>query len=321
MRIVILDAESMHPSDLDLSSWCPADAELIQFEHTAPKEVAVRLEGADVAILNKVKIGSAELALADRLKLIAVTATGTNNIDFTATRAAGVRVVNSVDYGTQSVVQHSLSLMFALSGNLIAYAKEVAEDRWADSAHFCSLAHPINQINEKTLGIIGYGVLGRELARQARLLGMRVIVAQSVRDGAEVHSDRVALKTLVSEADVISLHCPLTDDTRGLIGLAELEAMKPDALLINCARGGIVCEEALVTVLNRGHLGGIGFDVLAEEPPKKNHPLINTSHPNVVITPHVAWGSRRARQTLVEQIGEDLAAFIAGNPLKREVEG
>jgi glycerate dehydrogenase len=150
---------------------------------------------------------------------------------------------------------------------------------------------------------------------------MRVIVAQSVRQGAVKEVNRVALEALLQQADVVSLHCPLTDDTRGLIGLAELQRMKPDALLINCARGGIVCETALAEVLNEGHLGGIGFDVLAKEPPAKNHPLINTSHPNVVITPHVAWGSRNARQTLVNQIGEDMAAFIAGEPLKREVRG
>ena len=321
MRIVILDAESMHPSDLDLSSWCPAGAELVQFDNTAPEDVAARLANADVAILNKVVIGPEELVLASQLRLIAVTATGTNNIDFSATKAAGVTVINSVDYGTQSVVQHSLSLIFALSGNLLSYAQEVADDRWADSDHFCSLAHPISEITEKTLGIIGYGVLGQELARQAKLLGMRVIVAQSVRDGAVKQADRVSLAHLLQEADVVSLHCPLTDDTRGLIGLSELKMMKPDALLINCARGGIVCETALAEVLNSGHLGGIGFDVLAEEPPAKNHPLIDTSHPNVVITPHVAWGSRNARQTLVNQIGEDLAAFIAGQPLKREVRG
>lgn len=321
MRIVILDAESMHPSDLDLSSWCPAGAELIQFDSTAPEDVAARLANADVAILNKVVIGSEELALAAQLRLIAVTATGTNNIDLSATEAAGVTVINSVDYGTQSVVQHSLSLIFALTVNLLPYAREVAEDRWSDSDHFCSLAHPISEITEKTLGIIGYGVLGQELARQAKLLGMRVIVAQSVRQGAVKAVDRVALEALLQQADVVSLHCPLTDDTRGLIGLAELQRMKPDALLINCARGGIVCETALAEVLNEGHLGGIGFDVLAKEPPAKNHPLINTSHPNVVITPHVAWGSRNARQTLVNQIGEDMAAFIAGEPLKREVRG
>jgi glycerate dehydrogenase len=283
--------------------------------------VAVRLANADVAILNKVVIGSEELALATQLSLIAVTATGTNNIDFSATEAAGVTVINSVDYGTQSVVQHSLGLIFALTVNLLPYARGVAEDRWSDSDHFCSLAHPISEITEKTLGIIGYGVLGQELARQAKLLGMRVIVAQSVRQGAVKEVNRVALEALLQQADVVSLHCPLTDDTRGLIGLAELQRMKPDALLINCARGGIVCETALAEVLNEGHLGGIGFDVLAKEPPAKNHPLINTSHPNVVITPHVAWGSRNARQTLVNQIGEDMAAFIAGEPLKREVRG
>ena len=318
MRIVVLDAESMHPADLNLTPWKLLGAEFIQFDHSSPDEVLERIVDAEMIILNKIKIGAAELAVAKRLKLIAVTATGTNNIDLLATKSAGVTVINAVNYGTQSVVQHTLSLIFALAGNLLSYANDVAADKWSDSRQFCSLAYPITEISELTLGIVGYGVLGQELARQAKLLGMRVIVAQSVRDTA-VSTNRVPLKSLLSEVDVLSLHCPLTEQTVGLIGDVELAMMKPSAILVNCARGGIVCEDALVKQLNSGHLGGIGFDVLAVEPPLPGHPLTKTSHPNVIITPHMAWGSRNARQTLVNQLGDDMKAFVEGKPLQREV--
>jgi len=318
MIISVLDAASLNPSDLDLSYWEIPGTELHVYDNSTPQQALQRCAESDIVILNKVVITETMLQQSPKLKLIACVATGTNNVDVAAANKRNVRVVNSVNYGTQSVVQHTLALMFSLAGSLPAYNSDVHIGQWAKSEFFCSLQHPIRELNQMTLGIIGYGVLGKELARQAALLGMKVQVAQSLRAG-QMETDRLPLDILLQTSDVISLHCPLTVESRGLIGERELALMKPNALLINCARGGIVDEAALAQALGRGHLGGIGFDVLAKEPPAHPHPLTQTGHPNVIITPHMAWGSKIARQNVVLQTAEDIRAFIQGKELAREV--
>lgn len=317
-KLVVLDADSLKPSDLDLAVWNHTHLEVEIHPFTDAKDIPARVADADAILLNKAVINRAVIEAAPKLELIAVTATGTNNIDIAAASERGVKVVNAVNYGTQSVVQHTLALMFSLAGSLTSYNSDVRSGQWSKSQFFCELSHPIYELPELTLGVIGYGVLGQEVARQAQLLGMKVIVAQSLRSNDE-QVGRVSLDQLLTQADVITIHTPLTDQTRGLIGRRELELMKPSALLINVARGGIVDEHDLVTFLNRGGLGGFATDVMAQEPPEPNHPLFSVSHPNVIVTPHMAWGSRIARQNVVNQMAEDIHNWLENRPLEREV--
>jgi glycerate dehydrogenase len=317
-KLVVLDADSLKPSDLDLAVWDHTDLDIEIHPFTDAKDLSDRVAGAHAILLNKAVITRDIIESAPKLELIAVTATGTNNIDIEAAKERGVRVVNAVNYGTQSVVQHTLALMFSLAGSLTSYNHDVRSGQWSKSQFFCELSHPIYELPELTLGVIGYGVLGQEVARQAQLLGMKVMVAQSLR-AIDEQVGRVPLDQLLTQADVITIHTPLTDQTRGLIGRRELELMKPSALLINVARGGIVDEEDLVAFLNRGGLGGFATDVMAKEPPEQNHPLFSVSHPNVIVTPHMAWGSRIARQNVVNQMAEDLHNWLENRPLEREV--
>jgi len=318
-KLVVLDADSLKPSDLDFSPLQHSALEVETYAYTDPSDIKARIAGAHAILLNKAVITRELIEATPSLELIAVTATGTNNIDVGAAKEHGVRVVNAVNYGTQSVVQHTLTLILSLAGNLRAYDRDVRRGRWSQSQFFCELSHPIYELPQLTLGIIGYGVLGREVARQAKLLGMNVIVAKSLRSPDKEACERVDLDTLLSEADVVSIHTPLTDQTRGLISHRELSLMKQTALLVNVARGGIIDERAIVDVLERGALGGFATDVLSQEPPPADHPLLRVSHPNVIITPHMAWGSRVARQNVVNQMGEDLANWLSGQPLAREV--
>lgn len=317
-KLVVLDADSLKPSDLDLAVWNHTDLDIEIHPFTDAKDLPERVAGAHAILLNKAVITRDIIESTPKLELIAVTATGTNNIDIEAAKENGVRVVNAVNYGTQSVVQHTLALMFSLAGSLTSYNHDVRSGQWSKSQFFCELSHPIYELPELTLGVIGYGVLGQEVARQAQLLGMKVMVAQSLRANDE-QVGRVPLNQLLTQADVITIHTPLTDQTRGLIGRRELELMKPSALLINVARGGIVDEQDLVAFLNCGGLGGFATDVMAQEPPDQNHPLFSVSHPNVIVTPHMAWGSRIARQNVVNQMAEDLHNWLENRPLEREV--
>ncbi|MFB6260688.1 MAG: NAD(P)-dependent oxidoreductase, partial [Thiohalorhabdaceae bacterium] len=241
----------------------------------------------------------AEIASADRLKLIAIAATGTNNVDLEAARAHGVAVANVVGYATPSVTQHVFGLLLALTTHLPEYREAVRAGRWSESPHFCLLDYSIEELAGRTLGIAGYGELGRKVADVAKAFGMDVRIAQL--PGRPERPDRTPLAELLPDLDALSLHCPLTDETRGLIGPRELARLPDHALLINTARGGIVDEPALAEALSAGTIGGAGVDVLGQEPPPHHHPLLAADIPNLIVTPHTAWASRQARQRMADE--------------------
>jgi len=312
MHGVVLDADSLGP-DLDLARLRGQLDHWDWHGQTAPEQTANRIREADVVITNKVVLDADAFAAAPHLQLVCVAATGINYIDLDAAREHGVTVCNATGYGTPSVVQHTFALILALATRLPDYQAAVRAGEWSRSPFFCLLDFPITELAGKTLGVIGYGTLGQGVASIARAFGMQVRVA--ARPGATgIPVDRVAVEDLLDQADVLTLHCPLTDATRGLIGRAELERMKPDALLVNTARGGIVDEAALADALRAGAIGGAGMDVLTQEPPRDGNPLLADDIPNLIVTPHSAWGSHAARQRLVEQVADHIADFRAGRP-------
>ena len=307
-----LDAGSVG-DDLDFSAL-HAQADHWQWHETSPPEaVAERLADVDVALTNKVVIDATAMAAAPRLRLICVTATGVNNVDLEAARAHGITVVNAVGYATPAVTQHVLALLLALATGLPRYDAAVRDGRWQGATHFCLLDYPITELAGRTLGIVGYGELGHSVGRAARALGMEILVAARPR-AQTIPADRIALPELLARVDALTLHCPLTEATRNLIGADALARMKPEALLINTARGGIVDEAALATALRNGTIAGAGVDVLSQEPPIAGNPLLAPDIPNLIVTPHTAWASRDARQRLIDQVAGNIAAFTAGRP-------
>ncbi len=313
MTAVFLDRDSLNHDDLDFSSLQSTLADWRFYADTQPEQTASRIADAEVVVSNKVMLDEAALDAAPKLKLIAIAATGTNNVDLNVAARRGISVCNIRRYATPSVVQHVFALLLSLTRHLNDYQAAVRRGDWQRSGQFCLLDYPIRELGDLTLGIIGYGELGRAVADTAdRAFGMRVLLAQ--RPGGPAQPGRIALHELLPQLDVLSLHCPLTAETRGLIGREQLALMKPDALLINAARGGIVDEAALATALLGGKLGGAGIDVLSEEPPTADSPLLQQALPNLIVTPHIAWASRQSRQRLLDQLAENIAAFVAGRP-------
>ncbi|BAN50523.1 2-hydroxyacid dehydrogenase [Metapseudomonas resinovorans] len=313
-RAVFLDHASLDLGDLDLSPLHQSFDELQLHPQTAPDEVAERLRGAQVAISNKVRIDAAAMAANPELKLILVTATGTNNIDLAAARAQGITVCNCQAYGTPSVAQHTLALLLALATSLPDYQAAVRAGRWQQASQFCLLDFPIFELEGKTLGLLGHGELGGAVARLAEAFGMRVLLGQL--PGRPPRADRLPLAELLPQVDALTLHCPLNEQTRDMIGAAELALMKPGALLVNTARGGLVNEEALAAALRSGHLGGAATDVLTQEPPRDGNPLLAADIPRLIVTPHNAWGSREARQRIVLQLVENTEAWRRESPVR-----
>lgn len=318
MRGVFLDLQSVDSGDLDLTGLQQSLAQWTLRAETAPAQVGERIAGFEVVVSNKVVLDAATIAAAPDLKLICVAATGTNNIDLEAARRHGVTVSNVVGYATPAVVQHVFALLLALSTRLLEYDRWVRAGHWQRHNQFCSLDYPVRELQGKTMGIVGFGELGRAVAAVARAFGMQVQVAQrpgAAAAGSGPASDRVPLHTLLPQVDVLSLHCPLTEQTRNLIGARELASMKPDAVLINTARGGIVDEAALAEALHAGRLGGAGVDVLVQEPPRNGSPLLDDpTIPNLIVTPHTAWASREARQRMLDEVAHNVRAFVEGSP-------
>lgn len=315
MRGVVLDLDTITLGDLELGALHAALPDLMLHGNSAPAAIPDRVADAEVVITNKAPLSSSTLERARRLRLVCVAATGTDHVDLEAARARGIAVSNVVGYATDSVVQHVFGLILSLTTHLFEYHHAARSGAWSRSPNFTALAAPIHELRSRTLGIIGYGELGRAVARLGQALGMEVRIAE--RAGQPPRNGRIALEALLAQADVVSLHCPLTAETRGLIGAGELARMKPGALLINTARGGVVDEPALAAALRSGHLGGAGIDVLSREPPPADHPLLAPDLPNLIVTPHVAWASREARQRLVDEIAANLRAFSAGRPRNR----
>ncbi len=250
------------------------------------------------------------LSQAKQLRLICVAATGTNNVDLKAAHELGITVTNVAGYATPSVVQHVFSMMLALTTRLTDYSQAVTDGAWQQSSQFCLLNLPIQELAGKNLGIIGYGELGHAVADVAKAFGMRILIAQ--RAGGDSQAGRVTLEKLLPQVDVLSLHCPLANNTKNLIGERELALMKKGAFLINTARGGIVDEAALASALRLGNIGGAGVDVLTQEPPVKSNPLLESDIPNLIVTPHIAWASRESRQRLVDELVANIKAYLQG---------
>ena len=315
MPAVFLDRDSLDRGDLDFSALERALPGLRYYPATAPGEIAARIAGAEVVISNKVLLDAAAIAQAPHLRLICVAATGVNNVDLAAAAARAITVCNCRGYGTAAVVQHVFALLLSLMTRLPEYQQAVRAGRWQQAAQFCLLDFPIRELAGKTLGIIGYGELGQSVARIAEAFGMRVLIAQ--RPGTvDEQNGRVPLPLLLPQVDVLSLHCPLTPETRGLIGGWELALMRRDAILINTARGGLVDEALLADALRQGALGGAGIDVLSLEPPTRGNPLLAPDIPNLIVTPHSAWGSRESRQRLIGQLAENVSGYYSGAPTR-----
>ena len=303
--IVFLDRES-----LGANVRTPGfDHVYIEHDATEAHEIVERLRDATVCITNKVPLRADTLAQLPKLKLIAVAATGTDVIDKKAAREHGIAVVNIRNYAFNTVPEHVIALMFALKRNLLRYAVDVRNGVWNTSRQFCFFDHDIHDIAGATMGIVGYGAIGKSIGRRAEALGMKVIGYDTFpQDGL------VDLETIWRESDVITLHAPLTPDTRDMVGAAELKKMKKSAILINTARGGLVDEAALAHALEAGEIAGAGFDVLTEEPPRNGNILLDASIPNLIVTPHVAWASREAMQILSDQLIDNIEAFVGGTP-------
>jgi glycerate dehydrogenase len=287
-----------------------------EYAKTAPEEVLDRLKDATIAITNKVKLSGELLARLPKLRLIAEAATGTDNIDLAWCREHKLPVTNIRGYAVDTVPEHVFMLLLALRRQLPAYRADVAAGKWQRSAMFCFFDHPIRDLRGTTLGILGRGSLGQGVARLAEAFGMRVLWGEH-KNAVVVRQGYVSFASLLAEADAISLHCPLNDQTRGMIGTAELRAMKNDSVLINTARGGLVDETALARALQERWIAGAGFDVLSKEPPKEGNPLLELDLPNLILTPHVAWSSDRAMQGLADQLIANMEAFIRGEERNR----
>ncbi|WP_166263983.1 D-2-hydroxyacid dehydrogenase [Marinobacter caseinilyticus] len=309
MKAVFLDAATLG-SDVDLTSLNAVLDELVLYDHTAPDQVQARIDGFDTILTNKVVLNAEHFNACKTLKRVAVVATGTNNIDLAAAKAAGIRVMNVTNYGRSTVAQHTLALILALATRLLDYDRDVRAGRWAKSDMFCLMDHPIMELEGRTLGIVGYGDLGQGVAERAQAFGMNILLGARPGQKAGVVDvyPRIPLDDLLPQVDVLSLHCLLTEDTRNMIGARELKMMKPDSLLINTSRGGLVDEQALADALRAGDIGGAGFDVLTEEPPRHGNPLLAGDIPNLIITPHSAWASREARQRIIEITARNLSS-------------
>ena len=304
-KIVFLDRET-----LDATVRKPNfPHEYTEYAQTAPDQIVERLKGADICITNKVPLREAVLKQLPDLKLIAVAATGTDVIDKAYTTANGITVSNIRNYAFNTLPEHVFALLFALRRNLVNYNTSVRQGRWGYANQFCYFDYPIYDIAGSTLGIIGYGALGKEIEKRAIALGMKVLINDAV-PGPNI----VDVATILRESDVVTLNLPLTPQTKNMIGAKELASMKKTASLINTARGGIVDEAALVDALRNGVIAGAGFDVLTVEPPKNGNILLDPTIPNLIITPHVAWASKEAMQVLADQLVDNIDAFVAGSP-------
>jgi glycerate dehydrogenase len=303
------------------------DAELRppSFEHrwidygaTRPEEVSERLAEATVAVTNKVPLRAEVLSGLPSLRMIAVAATGTDNVDVDYCRERGIEVTNVRDYARTSVPEHVFALVLGLRRQIVAYREDVRAGAWLRAEHFCLLTHPIRDLRGSAFAVVGYGTLGRAAAELARAFGMEVLVAEH-KDAGEVREGRVAFEEVLRRADVLSLHVPLNDETRHMIGRRELSLMKPTSILVNCARGGVVDEAALAAALREGVIAGAGLDVLTTEPPRNgeaDNPLLSPdllNLPNLIVTPHVAWASREAMQALADQLVANIDAFVLNN--------
>lgn len=289
------------------------DHKWVEYGETERAQIVEQLRDATIAICNKLPLREPELSQLPKLKLIAVAATGVDNIDASYCKSRGIAVCNTRGYAKHSLPEHVVMLMLALRRNLVAYIQDVRNNKWQESKQFCLLNHSIRDLQGSKIGIVGYGSLGKAVGALAESIGMQVLVAER-KNAATTRPGHVEFSEVLRQSDVLTLHCPLTRETRHLIGVEELQLMKRQAILINTARGGLVREEAIVEALRDGVIAGAAFDVLSEEPPLQGNILLDQNLANLIITPHVAWASREAMQALADQLIENLEAFIRGEP-------
>ena len=318
MTAVFLDFATLGSGELDTGPLLQVLPDAIFFDSTEPGATVERIRQAEFVLANKTRLDDAALSSAKRLKFVGLTATGTDNVDLNAARKLGIAVANVRAYCTRSVVEHVFGVLLSLTHNLSRYHRAVKQGDWRNSDVFCLLEYPIRELSAMTLGIVGYGELGRGVADMARAIGMTTLIAR--RRGAPAGDDgRVEFCELLERSDIVSLHCPLTPATRNLMGAAEFRRMKPGAILINTARGGLVDPQALVEALREGILAGAGIDVLREEPPRHGDPLLDYEGDNLVLTPHIAWATVEARQSAINELARNVGAFIEGRERNRVV--
>ena len=317
----------MHAVFLDFSTMGPdIDTERLDglvtteyFDNTDPEQLGERIGRTEIVIVNKIALSAATLRAADKLRLVVLAATGTDNVDLETAQDCGIGVANIRDYCTPSVAQHVMGLILALTHHLPEYHERVRQGAWQRNPEFCLFDFPIRELAGRQLGIVGYGTLGRAVARIAAAFGMRISIAQRPAGQGPADPERVPLQDLLPMVDVLTLHCPLTPATHHLIGWSELNRMKRDALLINTARGALVDSAALTAALRQGLIGGAGIDVLSQEPPVDGDPLLAGDIPNLIVTPHTAWAARESRQRGMDQVTENIESFISGGRRRRVV--
>lgn len=330
LKAVILDYQSFAPDDLMLDVLWGLPIEWTVYDYTDKLDTASRVADQNIILSNKVVIDENILRNNSQLKLIIIMATGTNNVDLQVAKVLNIPVCHIIDYSTESVVQHTFSFMLALHSRLIEYDRSVRQGDWCHSRFFGLLDYPVRNVAGKTLGIIGYGAIGRRIEQVAKVLGMRVLVAESLvapsvsqslaqstpqsahtsQTREDIKNRRVPLSILFAESDVITIHCPLSPYSENLIDASAFAQMKPEAILLNMARGGIVNEQALVKALKEGVIGGAATDVLTQEPPSPNHIMLDQAIPHLIITPHTAWSSQESRQAMINQAIDILQSFM-----------
>lgn len=317
MNSVFLDYQTVSNGDLDPQPLQAVLPGLVLYDNSDDRQIRERVAGAEVVLVNKGIIDRAVMQNAPHLKLIALAATGSNNIDVRYAKERGIAVCNIRGYCTSSVAQHVWGSILMLTHHLREYSQLSLDGSWASGANFTLLNYPIRELQGRTLGIVGWGELGSAVAKVGEAFGMRIVIAN--RKGAAAKPGRLDLEALLRIADVVSLHCPLTDATRGMIGAEQLAMMKPDALLINTARGALIDTGALAAALRAGRLGGAGIDVLAQEPPVDGDPLLEPGIPNLLLTPHIAWAGKEARQRCLTEMAANIRDFYQGGQRGRVV--
>lgn len=315
MKIVILDAFTTNPGDLD---WEPISAlgDLTAYDRTPATQTLERIREADAVLLNKATLSRKAIEGAANLKYIGVLATGYNTVDLEAARERDIIVTNVPDYSSAAVAQHTFALILELTNHVALHNQDVHKGGWCDKSDYCYQLRPILELQDLTLGVIGLGHIGKAVARIGRALGMHILIyRQNPTEPLPPGMQYVEKDQLLAESDIVSLHCPLTEDTFHIIDEESLDKMKPTAYLINTARGPLIDEEALADALQQKRIAGAAVDVLSTEPPSKENPLLD--QPNAIITPHIAWAAKASRQRLIHVAAENIAAWQAGNPIHR----
>ncbi len=318
MKAVFLDYATMGP-DLDPSPISDLLPDLTLFDVTPDELTAERIRGAEFVFTNKIRFDDETLGNANSLRFIGLTATGTDNVDLSGAEKYGIAVSNIRAYCTQSVVEHVFGVLLNFTHSTNRYAQAVRNGEWQESKEFCMIKYPIRELSGMTLGIVGHGELGRGVETIAREFGMTVLVARRPGTSARDDDGRTDFHEILDRADVITLHCPLNDETKNLFGKDEFRLMKPDAILINTARGGLVDSAELASALRNGEIGAAAVDVLTKEPPADGDPLLNYAGPNLIVTPHIAWATIEARQNAINELAANVEAFLDGKKRNRVV--